>query len=155
MLKWLWPYVQRGCQLSFHHAELTFQANFVDNSNIICIENIQKTTNERTSYLYAQSPRDQGFVSEYSLLLDLRKNGSIWALRSVNKPILSFRKSPKFSIGILTQLETSLKKIHKIPKLYLGPNYIFYKLLFLPFSFTFYVSVEDLIFYSSDHSSNS
>ena len=33
-----------GCQLSFHHAELT--ANFVDNSNIICIQTKYKTTNE-------------------------------------------------------------------------------------------------------------
>ena len=42
----------------------------------------------------------------------LRKNGSIRALRHVNKPILSFRKSNNCSKDILTTLETFLKKIH-------------------------------------------
>ena len=50
--------------------------------------------------------------------ISLRKNESIQALRTVNKPILSFRKSLKFSNGILTQLEKSLRKIHKISNIY-------------------------------------
>ena len=50
--------------------------------------------------------------------ISLRKNESIQALRTVNKPILSFRKSPNFSNGILTQLEKSLRKIHKISNVY-------------------------------------
>ena len=50
--------------------------------------------------------------------LSLRKNESVEELSSVNKPILSKRKSDRFLKDILTPLEVILNKVDLMKKLY-------------------------------------